>query len=220
MALNFSTAFSPSTSSADADTPSYACICVSDAYFYTTPDENRGLFLLPETYFVKVLSVEGEFSKIEYLYDDSHYKKLTGYAKTDRLTLVDYTPTRPYLYCLFDVRYTIDDGFLYDSNSLNQITVTCAYYGDYNVGSQTYCYILRGDSFGYIPKPASLAYEPNPEYAERLENEQPSDATPPSAENAMSPLQIGILIAVCLLVPVLVALLAKSPKRTSYEQEE
>ena len=156
---------------ATANVPSnfdtYACICTSSAYFYSTRDLKHGLFLLPETYFVKVLSVEGEFSKIEYLYDDSHYKKLTGYAKTNDLTFVDYTPTRPYLYYLLDVRYTIDDGYFYDSNTLSQIVVTCAYYGDYNIGSETYCYILRGDSFGYIPKPTYLVYEQNPEYAER-----------------------------------------------------
>lgn len=218
VALSFSTV--SVSVSADPDTATYACVCASDAYFYTTRDENRGLFLLPQTYFVKVLAVEGDFSKIEYLYDDSHYKKLTGYAKTDRLTFVDYTPTRPYLYFLFDVRYTIDEGFLYDSNTLNQITVTCAYYGDYNVGSQTYCYIFRGDSFGYIPKPVTLTFEPNPEYAQRLENNSATPTPPSNSESAMSPLQIGILISVCLLVPVLVAILAKSPKRTAYEQEE
>lgn len=214
--------FAPSARiQAKADTATYACICTDNAYFYSSRDEKRGIFLLPETYFVKVLSVEGDFSRIEYLYDDSHYKKLTGFAKTDTLTFVDYTPTQPYLYYLFDVRYTIDDSYVYGSDTLNQITVTCAYYGDYNVGSETYCYILRGDSFGYIPKPSTLVYQQNTEYADRLAQNSADTTPPPSqSENAMSPLQIGILVAVCLLVPALVALIAKSPKRFPYEQEE
>ncbi len=204
-----------------ADTDAYACICTDDAYFYSSREEKHGLFLLPETYFVKVLAIEGEFSKIEYLYDDSHYKKLTGYAKTSALTFVDYTPKRPYLYYLLDVRYTIDDGYFDGSDDLGQLTVTCAYYGDYNVGSKTYCYVLRGDSFGYIPKPSNLSYEQNPEYAERLEQTSNGNPTPPTqSEEGMSPLQIGILVAVCLLVPTLVALIAKSSKRLPYEQEE
>ncbi len=206
--------------SATADADAYACVCANDTYFYSSKDEQHGLFLLPQTYFVKVLAVEGDFTKIEYLYDDSHYKKLTGYAKTASLTFVDYTPKRPYLYCLFDVRYSIDDPHFNTSSNLSQITVTCAYYGDYPVGSNTYCYILRGDSFGYIPKPATLTYDSNPEYAENLQPPT-TDSTPPAqAEGGMSPLQIGILIAVCLLVPVLVALIAKSSKPLPYEQEE
>ena len=216
----FSFLLSP-TLSVQASGETFACICTSGAYFYSSRDEKRGLFLLPETYFVKVLSIEGEFSKIEYLYDDTHYKKVTGYAKTEALTFVDYTPTRPYLYYLFDVRYTIDDGYFIDSNSLSQIVVTCAYYGDYNIGSETYCYILRGDSFGYIPKPANLVYEQNPEYAEHLQQTSQETTSPPTnAESGMSSMQIGILVAICLLVPVLVAILAKNTKRYPFESEE
>ena len=219
--LSCFTLFPKPTVSVKANTDAFACVCSSGTYFYSSRDEKRGLFLLPETYFVKVLSVEGEFTKIEYLYDDSHYKKLTGYAKTDALTFVDYIPARPYLYYLFDVRYTIDDGYFVDSNTLSQIVITCAYYGDYNVGSETYCYIRRGDSFGYIPKPSYLVYEENPEYYERLEQTSETPTTPPATnQSAMSPMQIGILVAVCLLVPVLVAILAKNPKRYPFEQEE
>ena len=106
---------------ATAASGSYACV----------------LFLLPESYFVKVLSVDGDYCRIEYLYDDTYTKKLTGYAKTADLTFVDYTPSTPYLYHLFEVRYTIDDSFLENDDFLSQITVTCAYYGDYKIGSET-----------------------------------------------------------------------------------
>ena len=191
-----------------------------EAYFYATREENRGLFLLPKTYYVKVLSVDDEFCKIEYLYDDAYAKKLTGYAKTDALTFVDYTPTQPYLYHLFELRYTIE-GAPTDSASLSQITVTCVYYGDYPIGAQTYAYILRGNEFGYIPKPSNLIYAENTEYAERTQNNPPSHTGEETEQNAtMSPLQIGVLIAVCLLVPTVVAALVKAPRRVPFEQEE
>lgn len=198
----------------------YACIRTDSAYFYAARDEKRGLFLLPESYFVKILSVDGEYCRVEYLYDDAHVKKLTGYAKTSDLTFVDYTPTTPYLYHLFEVRYTIDDSFSENDDFLSQITVTCAYYGDYKIGSKTYCYVLRGDNFGYIPKPETLAYERNPEYEERLAvNEPTEDAPPTAADEGMPPAQIAILIAICLLVPTLAALVLKPPKRPPYDTE-
>lgn len=205
---------------ATAASGSYACVLTDAAYFYTARDEKRGLFLLPESYFVKVLSVDGDYCRIEYLYDDTYTKKLTGYAKTADLTFVDYTPSTPYLYHLFEVRYTIDDSFLENDDFLSQITVTCAYYGDYKIGSETYCYVLRGDSFGYIPKPASLSYEKNPEYEDRLiPDPPPTEEEPPTAEEGMPPAQIAILVAICLLVPALAALILRPPKRPPYDAD-
>lgn len=199
----------------------YACILTDSVFFYSSPDEKRGVFLLPKSYYVKILDYKSDYCKIEYLYDDASAKKLTGYAKTDQLTFVDYTPQRPYLYYVFDVHYYIDDT-INDSSFLNQITATCTYYGDYRIGSKTYCYVLRGDTFGYIPKPVTLSYEENPEYYDRLvqSSETPQDSSSLPTTDSSSPAQIAILIALCLLVPVLAALILKPPKRPPYESDE
>ena len=211
---------STSAQSVTAPQSGYACVLTNSAYFYASRDENRGLFLLPESYFVKVLSVDGEYCRIEYLYDDTYAKKLTGYAKTNDLTFVDYTPQTPYLYHIFEVRYTIDDDFFENDDFLSQITVTCTYYGDYKIGSKTYCYVLRGDSFGYIPKPETLVYERNLEYEEHLVTEPPAEEFPPNhTDTGMPPAQIALLIAICLLVPTLAALVLKPPKRPPYDTE-
>lgn len=199
----------------------YACILTDDVFFYPTRDEKRGLFLLPKTYYVKVLETSPDFCKIEYLYDDTYVKKLTGYARTSDLTFVDYIPERPYLYYLFEVQYRIDETVLETDGFLNELTVTCAYYGDYKIGSELYCYVLRGDSFGYIPKPTNISYEENPEYAEHV---PPTETSPPTdtkeQSDTSSPAQIAILIALCLLVPVLAALILKPPRRPPYETDE
>lgn len=199
----------------------YACILENDVYFYTSQNDKRGLFLLPKTYFVRVLEVQDDFCKVEYLYDDPYVKKLVGYTRTEQLAFVDYVPKRPYLYRLFDVRYSLDDALAGDE-FLNQITITCAYYGDYIVGSETYCYVLRGDAFGYIPKPENFTYEENPEYAENLEpvTPDPNPNTGGDANSQSNPAQIAILVALCLLVPVLAALILKPPRRPPYEQDE
>ncbi len=210
-----------------AATPSagnYACILSDNTYFYSSADERRGLFLLPKTYYVRLLEYNPDYCKIEYQKDNGEIKRLVGYVKTEELTFVEYTPLRPYLSYVFDVTYTIGEGETETISSfLDEITVTCVYYGDYKIGSETYCYILRGDEFGYIPKPLTLSYEENSEYADYLASLPPTpsdEPTPPQSETENSPMQIAILIAVCVLVPVLAALILRSPRRPPYETEE
>lgn len=202
---------------------SYACILNDSTFFYSSADNRRGVFLLPKTYYVRLLEYGAEFCKIEYLLDEGDYKKLTGYARTSELTFVDYVPRHPYLYYTFDVSYRISDSELNDSSFLTEITMSCVYYGDFLIGSEAYCYVRRGDTFGYVPKPITLSYTANSEYADYLaaqaalsasEAETSSEDT---SEKTSSPVQIAILVVVCLLVPVLAALILKSPKRTYYD---
>ncbi len=206
----------------DTATGAYACVLEENTFFYAAKDEKQGLFLLPKTYFVKVLESEPTFTKIEYLTDSANTKKLIGYAKTSALTFVDYVPQTPYLYLSFKVTYKLSDDLL-DPSFLNELVVECAYYGDYTIGSKTYCYVLRGEEFGYILKPDGLSIAENPEYADRLQSLSPT----PAPENApkeeetdgASPAQIAILIALCLLVPLLATLILKSPRKPPYEED-
>ena len=213
----------PSETPAIPSAGDYACILTDDVFFYSTADGRRGLFLLPKSYYVRLLEYRTDYCKIEYQTETSA-KRLIGYARTEDLTFVDYVPARPYLYYTFDIRYKIDDTQPTDSTFLTEITVSCVYYGDYLIGSERYCYVLRGDEFGYVPKPLSLSYEENTEYADYLASLQP-DPTPPDTqgnteEEKSSPAQIAILVAICLLVPILAALVLKPPRRPPYEVEE
>ncbi len=205
-------------------TGDYACILSNGTFFYATPDENQGLFLLPATYYVRLLDYGSEYCRVEYLYDDSQTKKLVGYARTNELTFVDYIPVRPYFYQTFELSYRIDDTLVTDSTFLTEITISCTYYGDYKIGSKTYCYVLRGDSFGYVPKPLTLVVRENTEYAEYLQQQAQSSASDSSEDSDgskenSSPAQIAILIALCLLVPVLAAMILKPPRRPPYETD-
>ena len=164
----------------------------------------RGVFLLPTTYYVKLLEYGDEFCKVEYLYDDEYAKRLVGYTHTNDLAFVDYQPKRPYLYYLFDVKYTIADADETNSSFLTQITITCAYYGDYKIGSELYCYVLRGGEFGYVPKPNSIQYEENTEYADYLAQLSPEQSLPASSQSkSSSPVLVAILVVLCLLIPLL-----------------
>ncbi len=201
----------------------YAYIHADNAYFYTAQNENSGLFVLPKTYFVKLLSTQSDYCRIEYLYDSEYTQKLTGYAKTSDITPVDFIPNEPYLYFLFDARYTVDGSSAEEDGFLDQITLTCAYYGDYPIGSKTYCYVLREGSFGYIPKPVDLCYAENHEYADYQNSLSAPVDTPDAAEEGaegMSAAQIALLITLCLLVPLLAALVLKSAKKHPYDTDE
>ena len=209
--------------SADAPTPNgYACVLQENAFFYSAPDERQGLFLLPATYYVKLLDYDVEYCRVEYLYDSENTKRLIGYAKTSALTFVEYVPDQPYFYHLFDVRYRIEEDGLKDSAFLNELTLTCTYYGDYKIGSKLYCYVLREGSFGYVPKPDSLQIPQNTEYEEWLATQTPASSEeplPPAEKESSSPAQIAILVALCLLVPILAALILKPPRRPPYETD-
>ena len=171
------------------------------------------LFLLPKTYYVKVVDYGAEYTKIEYLYDSDKVKKLVGYAKTSTLTFVDYIPNEPYLYKIFQLRYTMGGS---PDGALGEIVVDCAYYGDYTIGGKTYCYVLRGNDFGYVEKPTNFHYPENPEHATRF----PQNQTQAKAETpTTSPTQIAILICLCLLVPLLAGLILRPPRRPPYEED-
>ncbi len=201
----------------------FACI-VEDAYLYALPNENRGLFLLPKTYYVKLVEYGTEYSKVEYGESTEQSKKVVGYAKTQNLVFVDYQPITPYLEVTFTLTYRLEDAESTDPSFLTDITLSCRYYGDYKVGSKTYCYVLRGTQFGYVPKPITLTYPENTEYEEYLNSIQTSTPTTPTTPNTdqekASPLQIGILVTLCLLVPLLAALIVKPPHRPPYETDE
>ena len=166
-----------------------------------------------------MLEINTPFTKVEYGTDD---KKLTGYCKTSELTFVDYTPKTPYYQTTFDVKYTISDN---DKNYpfLTEITIACVYFGDYPIGSETYCYVYRGDAFGYVPQPIDFSIPENPEYADRQQSTPtPDEQNPlPSEETeSLPPTQIATILLLCLLAPILATLILRpSHKPTPYEDE-
>lgn len=218
------TLFCPlSTALARAEEPAYgtyAYVPNSNVYFYSDDEygSRTGLFRLPYSYYVRIVSSEENYYKVEYLTDGSRTRKLTGYCKKDEILPVDYLPEMPYLYLNLDVTYTIAGGGKNDS-SFSTITVTCAYYGDYTDGTKTYAYVLREDEFGYVAKPSGLSYPKNTEYDDRRREEVPVAAEKTKNEDKLNGAQITLLILLCLLVPTLAALLFRQPKKPPYDED-
>lgn len=214
--------------SASAETPvsvelgSYAYVPTEHVYLYSdVADESarRGLFRLPCSYYVRLLSSGGEYYRVEYLSDGKSTRQVRGYCKKSEVIPVDYTPAVPYLYKTVEVVYELPDGSDKGGN-LSVLKVICAYYGDYSDGTQTYCYVLRDESFGYIPKPADFSFERNTEYDSRHQEELPPADGQGDETTGMSPAQIVLLVLLCLLVPAIAALILRPSKRPPYESEE
>ena len=216
-------AYLPPSFTAKADSThkrgDYACILEDGVFFYADPAATTPLFTIPATYYVQLLDYTPTYCRVEYQTDDTLTQQLVGYVATRSLTFIPYTPKRPYLQLIFSVDYRIENGTQNGDGFLTQITKTCAYYGDYAVGNVTYCYVLIDGSFGYIPKPATLSFEDNKEYADYLQtlNGSTSETTPKKENN--TPAQIAILVTLCLLVPLIAALILK-PKRDPFHPEE
>ena len=79
---------------ASAEDNIYGKVKNSEVYFYSSLSSASGLFKLPYSYFVSVISVEGEFYQVT-------YKDLIGFVKKEDVTLMRGTPNSPYLNSTF-----------------------------------------------------------------------------------------------------------------------
>lgn len=182
--------------SVDAEEEKYACILTKDVFFYEREDENSGLFLLPYTYYVKILQKGMPYCYVQYLTDDSPFRAVYGYCKTAQLKFVDYVPARPYLYYTVEATYSLAEPS--PGGNLSSLTLTYAYYGDYVIGSTVYHYVRLDEKTGYLPKTKELNYELNDDcFSSAASNNEPSSAEEPSEMTAG---QIALTITlICLL---------------------
>ena len=158
---------------AEENKESYGCILSHDVYLYAEENDTSGLFLIPYTYYVKVLNAGIEYCYVQYSTDEAPFQAVYGYCKTEELNFVDFTPNRPFLYYTLDVTYRLEDypEVFQDGLVFSSVTLTYAYYGDYTVGSTTYCYVALDGKTGYLPKTMDISYELNEDYISGAGNE-------------------------------------------------
>ena len=112
----------------------YAKIQSENVFMYSSPNENSKLFLLPETYFVKLIN-EGD----ENFYY-CNYKDIKGYVKKSQVIVMNGTPSHPYAEGMFRI-FSLEGLGIYsspkmtDENFLTTIpylTDDLIYYGSIN----------------------------------------------------------------------------------------
>lgn len=180
----------------------YAAVDLEEVYFYSQPNETSGLFIIPRTYYVKVVKLADPFCSVEYLEDAPPYRKVSGYCKKSELYFVDFTPARPYLKKEITVEYVLPDQPSPPVDSgLSTLKATYLFYGTYRIGSSLYWYVYGNGEFGYLPATEELTYELNDDYIAKTDPEptqNPSDT--PSA--SLSGVHIFLICAVCVLAAV------------------
>lgn len=79
----------PSTTVSAEESLTYYAKVLSAVNFYSSPNADSDMFIIPETYFVLLIGEENEFYKAKYL-------DLFGYVKKDEVVPMQGTPSSPY----------------------------------------------------------------------------------------------------------------------------
>ncbi|MGN1053218.1 MAG: hypothetical protein ACI4SH_07515 [Candidatus Scatosoma sp.] len=212
--------FMPEKRTVKAET-SYAYIPDANVAFYSDSEEAARLllFYLPKSYFVCILGETEGYYRVSYLEDKGEAKKLTGFVEKSCVIPVTFTPETPYLDKKIEVTYYASGNADLSGDILSRITVTCVYYGDYSENGKSYCYVLRGDRFGYIERPMGFTYPENPEYSQKTVPEEPTTQQPEES-SGLSPAQIIFLVLLCLLIPTLAALILRPARKKNFPDED
>ena len=127
----------------------YARANSRESYFCASADLSTGLFAVPYTYCVEILGETGEWYSVKYADDYGIYRAVYGYVLKSDFTVLEQTPEVVFLYKQVDVTFSQQSagGSL---PTIDDITITAAFYGNYYSGAAGYSYVLCQNSFGYI----------------------------------------------------------------------
>ena len=199
----------------------YAVAATEDVWFYTAESEDARLFLIPCTYYVRVLD-EGElYCTVEYQADDAPYKKVLGYCRTEQLLAVDFVPARPYLRKQVTLTYTLPDSGGLGDDALSKVERTFVYYGERTEGGQLYYYVFDGETFGYVPADEHIAYERNDDYLAALAGEsEPQPAPEEEGGSSVNAVQIAVICILCAVAVAVAVLVLRGRKSSAHESSD
>ena len=125
--------FSPSILFSSAEEVYYAKIMQENVYFFSSPHADYKMFILPASYFVKLLSSPND----NFYY--AQYKDVYGYVQKTDVTVMDGTPQNPYNSSTFRV-FSLDglplysSAYVLNSNKISEIpylTKNIEFYGKF-----------------------------------------------------------------------------------------
>ena len=98
---------------AETDSVYYGKIKNEETYFCSSPNSSSAMFLLPYSYFVYVVSIDGDFYEV-------NYQDLNGYVRKSDVTLMQGQPNNPYANATFTnyVEYSLYESPTTSSNSV------------------------------------------------------------------------------------------------------
>lgn len=205
----------PPSAAAYAAEGRFAVAAREDVWFYAAEDEESGLFLVPYTYYVRVLREGTLYTAVQYLDDAAPYRAVTGFCKTEMLTFVDFIPERPFLKKEITLTYTLDAENAMGKGAFDKIERTFLYYGTSYAGTARYFYVYSDGVFDYVPAMQDIVYEHNTDYLEPVSGEPEK---PPAESASPSALQIAAICA-AVLVPAAIAFFVLRGKKPSPAEE-
>lgn len=197
----------------------YAVADKRDVWFYSAENEESGLFLMPYTYYVKILRRGTVYCAVQYLDDAAPYKSVTGYCKTDDLTFVDFIPERPYLRREITITYNVESagGTLMGKGAFSKLEKTFVYYGTSYLGTARFFYVYADGVFDYVPATQEILYDLNTDYLTPAAGEEPADTEVPS--EGLSGMQILIVCVAAVALAAIAVFVLRGKKPTPAPQE-
>lgn len=195
--------------------PLYAVADGTDVWFYASESESSRLFLLPATYYVHILSEGEEYYRVDYLQDETPYRRITGYCRKDSVIPVDYIPVRPFLKREITLSYTLGKEGSFGGGSFSTVEKSFVYYGHRYEGAQLYFYVLSGETFDYIPAERELEYERNTDYLDYLAALEEAED---EEQSGLSAAAIAVIAVACVAAVGIAVLVVRGKRQPSFEE--
>ncbi len=178
------------TAYADTGDEVYAVAAKDGVWFYSEALDNKGLFILPESYYVRIINDGDPFCEVQYI-------NKTGYCKRSDLLFVDFVPSRPFLFYDYTLSYSMENGSSVGNGIFDSIERTVSYYGSFSYGTETYYYVYADGLYDYVPKTQEIIYDHNTDYLVPASGEGENGGEQTSPRSGLSGIEIAVICVVC-----------------------
>ncbi len=133
----------------------YAMVIAENVSFYSDASHKFEKFHLPYSYFVKVIEIGAEYSKVLYMDDSKNYPQSEGYVKTSDLNFSVSPNSNPYPKITLNCE--ISDVLFSNAENLTPLTVInqntqAIFYGELEINGENYLYVYANGYAGYVRK--------------------------------------------------------------------
>ena len=202
----------------------YLRVLEENVFFYSSPEEDTAVFILPYSYYVKKIGVSGEYYHVE-CFGLGNTPMLDGFVKIEDVTPSDGT-SLPYL--SYSIT-TAKDAELYFERPLSDSyryvfkNRTLYYYGKITVdsGEIFYC-VSYNKTLGFISEedvyPFTVPLNPDPIDVPSPASDTENDET--ENKRTETALKTAVAASLILAAVIIIALIVLPEKKNNYENRE
>lgn len=202
----------------------YLRVLGENVFFYSSPDEETAVFILPYSYYVKKIGASGEYYHVE-CFGQGNTPMLDGFVKIEDVTPSDGT-SLPYL--SYSIT-TAKDAELYFERPLSDSyryvfkNRTLYYYGKMTAASGEIFYCVSyNKTLGFIAEedvyPFTVPLNPDP-----IDSPEPvsdTDDNKTGNKNTKTALKTAVAASLVLAAIIIIALIVLPEKKNDYESRE